>query len=99
MPDPPASAPRPGELRVTQGSIITEDSGEFMGLPGASIFAPMVVFLFAQAAADNFLLSAGACGATFLTIKLWLRGKPSHFLRFWLWERAAPKVYRHRLSD
>ncbi|MDE1169787.1 MAG: hypothetical protein PW734_01035 [Verrucomicrobium sp.] len=84
------------KLRRTTSSIITEDKGEFLGLPGGSIFAVLGSFAVIQAMTKNFFLALIFAGVLYFIMRSWLRGKPSHYIFYWIWERRAPKLYRHR---
>jgi hypothetical protein len=87
------------KLRKTTATLITEDQGEFLGLPGGSIFMVLGAFAVVQVLTKMFPLALGIALAIFLTMRIWLRGKPSHYLGYWVWEKRAPKKYRHRAGE
>jgi hypothetical protein len=84
------------KLRKTTSSIITEDKGEFMGLPGGAVFAVLIIFALTQALTKNLFLALILSLTLYVIMRSWLRGKPSHYIFFWFWERRAPKRYRHK---
>lgn len=86
------------ELRVTRGTKITEDHGEFLGLPGGLIFAVMIAFALFQNIFHFFPVSVAGSVLVFFVLRYFFRDRPAHFFAFWLWERAAPKVFRPRMD-
>lgn len=90
---------KPVELRVTQGAVVTEEKGEFLGLPDGLIFVPLGVFMVVMLVSENFLAAVIFTIAFYGVIRIWLRRKPRYWLKLWLWHIRAPMIYRHRMMD
>ncbi len=88
-----------GQLPKTRSSIITEDRGEVLGLPGRLFMLPFFVGIFLMNIPPrSFLLALLAGFISYGILKFYFRGKPGHFLEYWRWEFYAPKRFRHQLD-
>jgi hypothetical protein len=91
------------KLPVTTSSIITEDTGTFLGLPGKTFFLVIVVTM-VSAAFGNILISdkagfpiAVVVGLiTWTILKLYLQNKPPYFLLHAIMYFVKPKKFIHR---
>lgn len=88
------------DLPRTKSSIVTEDKGETMGLPGRVFIIPFFVGIVCMNVPPrSFFIALLAGGTTYLILKFFFMGKPAHFLDYWKWEFSAVKRYRHKAES
>jgi hypothetical protein len=80
----------------TESTIATEERVEFLGMPGMGIFVPIFAFAVVFALTKNALIGLAVFVAVYVPFYFWLRGKPGHFLMFFVWQKIAPRIWRRQ---
>ncbi|ACD83252.1 hypothetical protein [Candidatus Methylacidiphilum infernorum] len=95
-----AEKEREGEgLPVCKSVGLINEKETFLGLEGPLIFVPALVFFIVHHQTRHFYFSAISFVAVYLFIRIFLRDKPPHFLRFIFDYQRIPKIYEHRFFN
>ena len=86
-------------LNITSSVKVTEEKGTFLGVDGLGILYVFCCFTLTNLLTGNFLLACWLSALVYLLLRLYLTGKPRHFLLYALLYPFRPKIYRHQCRD
>ena len=86
-------------LPVTKSSGVTEERRVILGLEGFSVFYVFAIFAFVQISLDKFPLSIVATFFAYTFFKVYLKGKPPHYLEYIALYYFRHKKHSHRCGE
>ena len=86
------------QLNLTTSVKVTEQKGTFLGIDGIGVLYVFLTFTLINLLTGKFIAACLFSLLVYLILRLYLTGKPRHFLLYALLYPFRPKIYRHRCN-